>query len=180
MMYDTLLQMGRWFGYRPGYEDLCRVWMSPDAEGWYEHISESIEELRDEIRKMEKLNLTPKDFGLKVRSHPDTLIVTARNKMGSSENVRVRVGLGNRFIETTTLYKKPEVIKANRNVAAKFIASLGVDAYDKSMPKDNFLWRKVPAKNVMEFISAFDNHPNSFYTESEPVVEYINNVPLMN
>ena len=72
MMYDTLLQMGRWFGYRPGYEDLCRVWMSSDAEGWYEHIAESIEELRDEIRKMEKLNLTPADFGLKVRSHPDT------------------------------------------------------------------------------------------------------------
>ena len=173
MMYDTLLQMGRWFGYRPGYEDLCRVWMSPDAEGWYEHISESIEELRDEIRKMEKLGLTPKDFGLKVRSHPDTLIVTARNKMGSSEKVHVRIGLGNRFIETTTLSKKQEVIKANRNVAANFIASLGIDAYDKSRPKGNFLWRQVQAQSVMEFIGAFDNHPNSFYTESEPVVEYI-------
>jgi hypothetical protein len=173
MMYDTLLQMGRWFGYRPGYEDLCRVWMSPAAEGWYEHISESIEELRDEIRKMEKLSLTPKDFGLKVRSHPDTLIVTARNKMGSSEKVRVKIGLSNRFIETTTLFKTSEVIEANKNVATNFLAVLGIDCYVKPRPKNNFLWNKVPAQSVIGFIGAFRNHPNSFYTESEPVVEYI-------
>ena len=173
MMYDTLLQMGRWFGYRPGYEDLCRVWMSPDAEGWYEHIAESIEELRDEIRKMEKLNLTPRDFGLKVRSHPDTLIVTARNKMGSSEKVSVRVGLGNRFIETTTLYKKAVVIDANRNVAANFVADIGVENYDKNMPQGNFLWKKIPVVNILKFIGGFKNHPNSFYTEPAPVTEYI-------
>ena len=46
MMYDTLMQMGRWFGYRPGYEDLCRVWMPETAEGWYAHISDAIEELQ--------------------------------------------------------------------------------------------------------------------------------------
>lgn len=173
MMYDTLLQMGRWFGYRPGYEDLCRVWMSPDAEGWYEHIAESIEELRDEIRKMEKLNLTPQDFGLKVRSHPDTLIVTARNKMGSSENVRVKVGLGNRFIETTTLSKKPEIISDNRNVARTLVENLGRSAYDQSMPRGNFVWKEVKAELVMQFVGAFKNHPNSFHTDSGPVVEYI-------
>src|SRR4029078_12197966 len=82
VMYDTLLQMGRWFGYRPDYEDLCRIWMPPEAIGWYEHITESIEELRDELRGMERAGRTPKDFGLKVRSHPDTLSVTARNKLG--------------------------------------------------------------------------------------------------
>ena len=52
-MYDTLMQMGRWFGYRPDYQDLCRIWMPEEAEGWYEHISGSIEELRDELRSME-------------------------------------------------------------------------------------------------------------------------------
>lgn len=173
MMYDTLLQMGRWFGYRPGYEDLCRVWMSSDAEGWYEHIAESIEELRDEIRKMEKLNLTPADFGLKVRNHPDTLIVTARNKMGSSENVRVKIGLGNRFIETSTLARSSEIIGVNRNVATQLVSDLGADAYDKSRPKGNYLWSKVDVAVVMQFVSGFSNHKNSFYTESGPVAEYI-------
>ena len=46
MMYDTLMQMGRWFGYRPDYGDLCRIWMPEEAQGWYEHIAESIEGLR--------------------------------------------------------------------------------------------------------------------------------------
>ena len=70
MMYDTLMQMGRWFGYRPDYQDLCRIWMPDAAQGWYEHIAESIEELRSELRGMEASNATPEDFGLKVRSHP--------------------------------------------------------------------------------------------------------------
>ena len=67
-MYDTLLQMGRWFGYRDGYDDLCRVWMTDEAIAWYAHISEATEELRTEIKRMQRLNLTPRDFGLKVRA----------------------------------------------------------------------------------------------------------------
>ena len=94
MMYDTLMQMGRWFGYRPGYEDICRIWMPEAAQGWYEHIAESIEELRGEFRSMEASNATPEEFGLKVRSHPDTLIVTARNKMGTGASVVVSIGPG--------------------------------------------------------------------------------------
>ena len=117
MMYDTLMQMGRWFGYRPGYEDLCRIWMPEEAEGWYAHIAESIEELRDEFRRMETLNATPKDFGLKVRNHPDTLIVTARNKMGSGEILTVSVGLANHFIETAVLRRDFQSLEANRYAA---------------------------------------------------------------
>ena len=77
-----LFQMGRWFGYRDGYDDLCRVWMPEEAQGWYDHIAESIDELRDELARMQSANATPRDFGLKVRGHPDMLVVTARNKMG--------------------------------------------------------------------------------------------------
>ena len=65
MMYDTLLQMGRWFGYRQGYEDLCRVWMPEEAQGWYTHITESIDELRDELARMQSVNATPREFGLR-------------------------------------------------------------------------------------------------------------------
>lgn len=38
-MYDTLLQMGRWFGYRPNYEDLVKIWMSQEAIDWYSQIT---------------------------------------------------------------------------------------------------------------------------------------------
>ena len=70
MMYDTLMQMGRWFGYRPGYQDLCRIWMPEEAQGWYEHIAESTESLRDEMRNMEAVGATPADFGLKGQKSP--------------------------------------------------------------------------------------------------------------
>ena len=64
--YDTLLQMGRWFGYRDKYEDLCRIWMSVDAQGWYAHIAEISQELREDLIDMTQRDLTPADFGLKV------------------------------------------------------------------------------------------------------------------
>jgi hypothetical protein len=127
--------------------------------------------LSDYIGRIKRF--TGKDFGLKVRSHPDTLIVTARNKMGTSENVRVKVGLGNRFIETTTLSKKPEIIESNRSVAKTLVANLGPDAFDPNRPKGNYLWKNVNAQQIIKFVGGFNNHPNSFYTESEPVVQYI-------
>src|SRR5678810_745253 len=40
-MYDTLMQMGRWFGYRPGYLDLCRMYMTDDLREWFQHITET-------------------------------------------------------------------------------------------------------------------------------------------
>ena len=125
MMYDTLMQMGRWFGYRPGYEDLCRIWMPEEAQGWYEHIAESIEELRGELRSMEASNATPADFGLKVRSHPDTLIVTARNKMGTGAQVVVNLGLSGKLVETHILLRDTTSLELNRQAAKRFAESAG-------------------------------------------------------
>lgn len=175
MMYDTLMQMGRWFGYRPGYEDLCRIWMPEEAEGWYAHIAESIEELRDEFRRMETLNATPKDFGLKVRNHPDTLIVTARNKMGSGEILTVSVGLANHFIETAVLRRDFQSLEANRYAAvalAEEIRNLGLSYEDESNISGKLV-RCIPVNMVMQFLSAFQNHPQSYLTAPGPVRQYI-------
>lgn len=175
IMYDTLLQMGRWFGYRPGYEDVCRIWMQPEAIGWYEHITESIEELRDELRGMEQTGQTPKDFGLKVRSHPDTLIVTARNKMGSSKQIRVSIGLSDKLIETTWL-ERGAPLKANLAHAARFVAELLARKSDNpSRPYANYLWRGVPAELVCAFISGFINCDTSLQTKPGPVTAFIAN-----
>ena len=178
-MYDTLMQMGRWFGYRPGHDDLCRIWMQEEAEGWYTHIAASIEELRDEFRRMETLNATPREFGLKVRSHPDTLIVTARNKMGSGEHSVVSIGLGNQFIETAILRRD----QINRQINLRAVHHLA-DRMRKQflapekgeVPKEaagGRLVRKVPVDLVLDFLAAFQNHPGSPLTETEPVRRYI-------
>ena len=176
MMYDTLFQMGRWFGYRDGYDDLCRVWMPEEAQGWYDHIAESIDELRDELARMQSTNATPRDFGLKVRSHPDTLLVTARNKMGSGQTHTVLIGLANRFVETAILHRDEAILDANRRAAVRLAYDLrgaGRAAEKGEFLNGGRLVREVPVEVVDTFLGAFRNHPGSPATESEPVRRYI-------
>ena len=176
MMYDTLMQMGRWFGYRPGYEDLCRIWMPEAAQGWYEHVAESIEELRGEFRSMEASNATPEEFGLKVRSHPDTLIVTARNKMGTGAPVVVSIGLASRLIETHTLRRDDESLGINREAARRLSHRLGQSGFPiEAAEAADFGWllRGVPMGPVLNFLAEFRNHEGSLLTNGEPVRRYI-------
>ena len=176
MMYDTLFQMGRWFGYRDGYDDLCRVWMPEEAQGWYSHISDSIDELRDELARMQSANATPKEFGLKVRSHPDTLQVTARNKMGTGLNQTVRIGLANRFVETAILRPDSDSRRANLVAVERLAEQLrkqGLDPANGEELGGRRLVRGAPVSVVDTFISMFRNHPAAFATESEPVRRYI-------
>ena len=174
MMYDTLLQMGRWFGYRIGYEDLCRVWMPAEAAGWYAHIAESIEELRDELRRMQTANATPKEFGLRVRSHPDTLIVTARNKMGSGQRHTVSIGLGNRFVETAILCWDAGSVGQNHKAAINLAQSLASEGLASEKRDDaHRLFRGGPVSHVIDFLAAFRNHEGSMLTETDPILRYI-------
>jgi hypothetical protein len=176
MMYDTLMQMGRWFGYRPGYDDLCRVWMPDEAQGWYEHIAKATEELREEFRAMAAVQATPKEFGLKVRSHPDTLIVTARNKMGTGKKITLQIGLGNNFIETATLAASPSAIRDNRNAATMLtdqLRALGKDPKDAIQSTSGYLLQNVDYEPIVAFIRGFRNSEGSLLTEPGPVAQYI-------
>ena len=65
--YDTLMQMGRWFGYRKNYEDLCRLYLPSQSNSYYQDVTEAMMDLSDQIKTMEQLNKTPLDFGLRVR-----------------------------------------------------------------------------------------------------------------
>ncbi len=181
MMYDTLFQMGRWFGYRDGYHDLCRVWMPEEAQGWYEHIAESIEELRDELAQMESANATPQEFGLKVRSHPDSLLVTACNKMGSSQRHTQQIGLANAFVETAILFRDDESLDTNLRVTLRLadaISDIGLAPKDGEELNGGRLVRDVPVEIVDAFLRDFKNHPGSPLTETEPVRRYVLNRSL--
>ena len=176
IMYDTLMQMGRWFGYRNGYDDLCRIWMPEEAVGWYADIAESVEELRYDLRRMQQVNATPRQFGLKVRSHPTSLIVTARNKMGTGRKEVVKVGLANRFIETATLLWDQKSIEINRRAAIELVQALSTI---QKAPKDGEsiyggrLVRSIPVSIVIDFLAKFQNHQQSMTTETSPVRNYI-------
>lgn len=176
MMYDTLMQMGRWFGYRDGYDDLCRVWLPEEAEGWYAHIAESIEELRAELRLMAAAGATPEEFGLKVRAHPDTLIVTARNKMGAGEQITWSVGLDNKFVETAVLRNDSSSRAANRDAAVALGESLrrvGRPLTDAIRVERGWLLQDVPVAPIRSFLATFTNHTLSLLTDPGPIGRYI-------
>ena len=176
VMYDTLMQMGRWFGYRTGYEDLCRVWMPSDGVGWYAHISEAMDELQLDLKRMELANATPEDFGLAVRSHPETLMVTARNKMGSGQLLPMKVGLANRFIETTRLSAADDTLRHNRKVAAMFVEALRASGFDPNASSKvgrGYLLRGVPIALIRDFLIRFRNDRADPLTDPLLVGRYI-------
>ena len=175
-MYDTLMQMGRWFGFRPDYEDLCRVWMPEEAKGWYTHISDSIEELRSEFRSMEASGGTPRDFGLTVRSHPDSLVVTARNKMGTAETVKVSLRYSSRYVETVLLDSSDDSLRHNREVVSTLASNLSeIDEHVSEAEIDDFgfLLRDIPVGIVRSFLATYRNHPGSHRTDFQPLSRYI-------
>jgi hypothetical protein len=175
VMYDTLLQMGRWFGYRDGFADICRIYMSSEAAGWYSHISTVINELRDEFKRMKAAKMTPNEFGLCVRAHPETLIVTARNKMRSGRLIPRQIGLEGRLVETKSLNVHSDVIERNFQALETIISAVESAGTKSTEPSvgSNHCWHDVPSEIIKSFIQSIQNHPESELTQPTPLLEYI-------
>ena len=175
LMYDTLMQMGRWFGYRGGYEDLCRIWMPYQAVGWYSHIAEATNELHHELKRMERAKATPEMFGLAVRGHPSALLVTARNKIGSGEK-HIKIGLSNGFVETTKLTNRNAVHDRNRLAAREFLERLDQHGFTQKSAKHEkggYLLQGVPVGVIDDLLLKFQNDRDSIRTDTRPIRQYI-------
>ncbi|MGA8670161.1 MAG: Z1 domain-containing protein, partial [Terracidiphilus sp.] len=175
-MYDSLLQMGRWFGYRDGYEDLCRIWLTDDVVDWYTHITSATAELRQELRKMRDQGRKPIDFGLKVRAHPDALLVTAQNKMRTSVLIKRVVSIANKSLETTYVRTNENVVKANKVVTERFIRELEADGFAmKPSNLGNPMWRGVPKHLVANFVRDFAVDPANVKFQAKDLATFIAN-----
>lgn len=149
---DTLMQMARWFGYRDDYEDLCRLWINTDSADNYRFSADSIDELRADFRRMLQLKLTPEDFGLAVKKHPGALLITAKNKMKSAQEVKKVVGLAGRRLETTTLLPEQS---ANRLNFAEMIDTIDRDAAHHGGGRDWHRWSSVGRDVVADFLERY-------------------------
>ncbi|MET4130153.1 Z1 domain-containing protein [Roseovarius sp. MBR-6] len=159
MMYDTLMQMGRWFGYRPGYEDLCRVWMPADGVGWYAHIHEAMDDLQTQLKRMELAKATPAQFGLAVRSHPEALIVTARNKMGTGKELPVKVGLAENLIETTRIVLDHAQLDVNLRAGEDLLSTTASTGIPLSEQPRGFLLSGVGVEPIRDFLRKYRTEP---------------------
>lgn len=172
IMYDTLMQMGRWFGYRDDYQDLCRVFLTETASSWYSYIADSTEELRNEIREMSQAGMTPMDFGLKVRTHPDSLIVTARNKMRTGKSVPVKISLAGRLAETSVLDANINVIRSNYAILENAVSDIK-EEYPCQKTKLGYYWPGVSSDIIIRTINCYQNHHLSMRSASVPLVNYL-------
>lgn len=148
--YDTLMQMGRWFGYRDGFEDLCRVWIDADIAAQYVFIQNAVDELRDDLELMNQRALTPEDFGLVVRKHPGTLLVTARNKMRAAEAAPKTISMAGRIIESVRLSSSTETIDANLDAVRSLILAMG-----SPEAGERPTWRSIDKNRVAHFLDEF-------------------------
>jgi hypothetical protein len=177
-MYDTLLQMGRWFGYRPNYGDIVKVWMSPEAIDWYGQITRATAELKDEITSMRNAHQTPRDFGLKVRQDPGALIVTARNKMRTATDITCPVTVSGNLLETPRLKASRSILAENEKVFKDFVNSLSVSGErlcDEERTKGHYYWEHVPSESVAQLLLDFETNPWHLSFNGRALAEFIQN-----
>jgi hypothetical protein len=174
-MYDTLMQMGRWFGYRPGYLDLCRLYTTEELIRWYRHITLAEQELRREFQYMFETDQTPVQYGLRVRAHPGGMIVTALNKMKHGQ--KMLLSYTGELVQTTHLFKDPAKVRKNFEITEEFLNSLpqpsGQTANDRSS-KEARVWRNVSPDTIIDgFLMRFLAHPSALKTDGGRLADYI-------
>ena len=181
--YDTLMQMGRWFGYREGYADLCRVFLSQDSIDWYAHIAEASEELKQQITRMRRHGLSPRKFGLYVKAHPDRLLITARNKMLFGEKKTFSQNLSGKLRESSLL---PDLMETN-DKNAKLIEEYWRKGFggrnvtrtytDKGEDKKSKGWfiEDCDTEVIEEFLTKFGTH-NDYTAEKAGMVDFLHEI----
>ncbi len=168
-MYDTLMQMGRWFGYRGGYVDLCRLFTSRELNEWFCHITQASEELREEFDYMSDVaGSTPEQYALKVRTHPGVLQISATNKMRSA--ITVQISWAGRLVESYEFKKDISIIDNNLRNTQKFISGLPANF----VPKPNaFVWYDIPAEQVINFFEGIQSVENLKKAEPRKIIQFI-------
>lgn len=172
-MYDTLMQMGRWFGYRPGYVDLCRLFTSPELNEWFRHITLASEELRAEFNYLAESGQTPEQYALKVRQHDGALQITAINKMRNT--TQIEVSWAGKLRETYQLPMDKGLKKRNLIATQELINSLGTPE-PKENNSGNYLWRNVSPEDICNYFSEFNVAKSLKKVNLELICKYIRNL----
>lgn len=176
-MYDTLLQMGRWFGYRPDYADVCRLYTTDSLASWYNEITTAAEELWQDFEYMSATSRTPMDFGLRVRRNPNGLLVTSPNKMKVAS--RHRISYAGTVSESIIFDSALDVRERNLDTYAKVLNKCKANQSQKS--SETYLWqthlhpiyRDIKSTEIIEFFETLIGHPHSRLAHPQLLNGYI-------
>lgn len=172
--YDTLMQMGRWFGYRNGYTDLVKLWCTKTTRRNYSHISLALEEFNDMITTMERENLAPRDFGMRIKSHPE-ISVTAKNKMRSAIEWQETVSFSDTHYQTYVFDKNQEIQDNNEEAVFTLLDEIKHKIVEKNTQNSpHILFNDVPFNHVYRFLEKFKIHTyNSVFGDHDLLMRYL-------
>jgi Z1 domain len=162
--YDTLLQMGRWFGYRPGYADLPRIWMTEELEGYFYDLATVEQEIRNDIKLYEDASLTPTQFGVRIRVHP-TLSITSRLKMTAA--IPCKVSYSATLQQTTHFkHKDKQWLTDNINAAKSLIRLMKERGINEEVARDKkTVFQGVTVNMILNFLNEYNIY------ESDPTFQ---------
>lgn len=177
--YDTLMQMGRWFGFRPGYLDACRLFTTPALYASFSHISMATEDLAAQFDFMNSVVQTPKDFGLRVASHP-TLEITSRNKMRTGQEFKRDFSC--KLSQTRVFDIDGEQYDRNFEAVEDFLCAIKgcritAEQYQQALgrkaPGEHFFYRNVSAHDVANFFESYETSKTATRANSKYMADYI-------
>lgn len=171
--YDTLMQMGRWFGYRSGYEDLPRIWMEESIRSAFRDLAMVEEEVRQEIIRYQREQLTPTDFAVRIRSLPG-MAITARNKMQHARLVSVSYS-GAHYQTYRFRRSDRDWLQANWDAGSGLLESInaaGIATENISNSKGH-MFRDVPYRLLMDFLAEYNVHESQSHLQSKHVLRFI-------
>jgi len=173
--YDSLLQMGRWFGYRRGFADVCRLYTTPDMEDWFRYVATANQELRSQLAHMQLMLATPKEYGLRVAGH-SIMAVTAMNKQRYA--VQRQVGYSGEGKIQTVMFRDAATVEQNAAATDTFIESLGNGMLSPRRPgtgvlANGELWSGVPGRAVAAYLRSLTFPPESYDIEGGRLAGYV-------
>jgi hypothetical protein len=153
--YDTLMQMGRWFGYRRGFEDLPRIWMTRELENAFRDLVTVEEMIRSEIATISRKGWTPSDMAVRVPQIAG-LSITARNKLVMENLQQCDVSYYGTHEQTISFPSDAEFHRNNWQAGTELIkdvASTQNVGYTKK--KDSHLFSDVPYRAILRFLRTY-------------------------
>ena len=178
--YDVLMQMGRWFGYRRGYEDLFRIWTHKASAEWYVEIADATEKLKGDMFRMRDLGQKPRDFGIRVRNNSTELNITAYNKMrNATDEFEVTSYFGS-IVETPYLRFNVAAQKNNFKAVTNLVAECLAKGYTferRMIPsgrKGRYMLQDVPKELIVEFLDSLQMSRYSSDFDPKQISDFLN------
>ena len=161
--YDSALQMGRWFGYRRGYEDLPRVWTTRKLKDDFQFLAEIESDLRSEIKRYEGGAASPRDVAVRIQTHP-------RMQVTSPLKMQFAIKASASFSEThpqTTYFDRTnsEILVGNIEATKELLSAAKDNALDKPIYGERTLFKGVPAESILRFLDHYHFNDKSEMSE---------------